>query len=91
MWADKARWAPDGKTIYFISNRDSAFFDVWGIGFDPVAGATVGAEFRVTQLLDPGRRVLSGSSAELAVGRTRLVVPILERSGSVWVLDHVDR
>ena len=35
LWADKARWAPDGKAIYFISNRDSAFFDVWGIAFDP--------------------------------------------------------
>ena len=91
MWADKARWAPDGKTIYFISNRDSAFFDVWGIGFDPAKGATVGAEFRVTRLVDPGRRLVSVSSAELGVGRTRLVVPILERSGSVWVLDHVDR
>ena len=39
LWADKARWAPDGKAIYFISNRDSAFFDVWGIEFDPAKGA----------------------------------------------------
>jgi len=91
MWADKARWAPDGKTIYFISNRDSALFDVWGIGFDPVKGVTVGAEFRVTSLADPGRRLQSSSNAELGVSRTRMVVPILERSGSVWVLDHVDR
>ena len=39
LWADKARWAPDGRAIYFISNRDSAFFDVWGIEFDSAKGA----------------------------------------------------
>ena len=91
LWADKARWAPDGKTIYFISNRDSAFFDVWGIAFDPVKGTTVGEEFRVTRFLDPGRRVQSIASSELGVSKNRLVVPILERSGSVWVFDQIDR
>jgi Tol biopolymer transport system component len=90
VWADKPRWAPDGKTIYFVSNRDSAFFDVWGIGFDPEKGSTVGEEFRVTRFVDPGRRVQSLAISELGVSRDRLIVPILERSGSVWVLDQVD-
>jgi hypothetical protein len=91
MWADKARWAPDGKTIYFISNRGGPFFDVWRIGFDPQKGTVVGAPLRVTQFVDPGRRVSAGSGAELGVGRDRLVIPIVERSGSIWVLDQVDR
>jgi hypothetical protein len=91
LWADKARWAPDGKTIYFISNRDSAFFDVWGIAFDPVKGTTVGEEFRVTRFADPGRRLQSFAVSEFGVSRDRLVVPILERSGGVWVIDQVDR
>jgi Tol biopolymer transport system component len=91
LWADKARWAPDGKTIYFISNRDSAFFDVWGIAFDPVKGTTVGEEFRVTRFADPGRRLQSFAVSEFGVSRNRLVVPILERSGGVWVIDQVDR
>jgi Tol biopolymer transport system component len=80
VWADKPRWAPDGKTIYFVSNRDSAFFDVWGIGFDPVKGTTVGEEFRVTRFVDPARRVQSLAISELGVSRDRLIVPILERS-----------
>ena len=49
LWADKARWSPDGRTIYFISNRNGAFFDVWGIRFDPDSGRTIGEEFRVTR------------------------------------------
>ena len=54
-------------------------------------GTTVGKEFRVTRLMDPGRRVQAIASSELGVSRDRLVVPILERSGSVWVLDQIDR
>lgn len=91
LYADKARWAPDGRTIYFISNRESAFFDVWGLAFDPQTGTTVGDEFRVTRFTDPGRRMLSSASSELGVSGDRIVVPILERSGSVWVLDQIDR
>jgi len=91
LWADKARWAPDGKTIYFISNRESAFFDVWGIGFDPEKGTVIGEEFRVTRFTDPARRLLSSSGSELGVGGDRIVVPIVERSGGVWLLDQIDR
>jgi len=28
-WDDKPRWSPDGKVIYFLSER-SGFFNVWG-------------------------------------------------------------
>ena len=91
LWADKARWAPDGKAIYFISNRESAFFNVWGMAFDPDKGTTIGDAFRITRFTDPGRRLVSSSGSELGVSRDRLVVPILERTGGVWVLDHIDR
>ncbi len=67
------------------------FFDVWGIGFDPETGTTVGEEFRVTQLTDPSRRLLATSGSELGVGGDRIVVPIVERSGGVWILDQIDR
>ena len=91
LWADKGRWASDGKAIYFISNRDSPFFDVWGIEFDPVKGTTVGNEFRVTRYDNPGRRLQASGISELGVSQTRLVLPILERAGSVWVLDNIGR
>jgi dipeptidyl aminopeptidase/acylaminoacyl peptidase len=91
FWADKARWGPDGKTIYFISNRDSAFFDVWGVAFDPAKGAAVGPEFRVTRHENPSRLVTATTLAELGVNATSLVVPITETSGSIWVLDNAKR
>lgn len=90
-WADKPRWSPDGRTIYFISNRQSAFFDIWGIGFDPASGTPIGEEFRVTRYENPGRVISAGSGAEIGISATRLVVPITETSGSVWLLDNIRR
>jgi serine/threonine protein kinase len=56
-WNDKARWSPDGKTIYYVSNR-TGFFNVWGIRFDPKNGTPVGEPFRVTTFDSPGQMVL---------------------------------
>jgi Tol biopolymer transport system component len=89
LWVDKPRWGPDGRTIYFISNRDSAFFDVWAVGFDPAKGAITGAESRVTRYNNPGRLISASGLSELGVTAAHLIVPITETSGSVWILDGV--
>jgi serine/threonine protein kinase len=91
LWVDKARWSPDGRTIYFLSNRNSAFFDIWGLRFDPESGRSVGEEFRVTRYDSPGRTVDAAGASELGVSATRLVVPIVESKGSIWVLDKIAR
>jgi Tol biopolymer transport system component len=91
LWSDKARWGPDGRSIHFISNRDSAFFDVWTVAFDPAKGALVGTDSRVTRYENPGRLVSASGLSELGVTGTHLVLPITETTGSVWVLDGVRR
>ena len=87
----KQRWAPDGRKLYFISNR-SGFLNVWGIRFDPVAGRPVGAPFRVTSFESPSRMILPLiGSMELTLAADRLALPIMEVSGGVWTLENVDR
>jgi Tol biopolymer transport system component len=85
-------WSPDGKTIYFVSGR-SGFFNVWGIRFDPAKGKPVGLPFSVTALnslsLKVPRRITG--SIELSLTQDRLVLPLAQESGSIWVLDHVDQ
>jgi hypothetical protein len=71
--------------------RCGLMFDVWGLRIDPTTGRRVGDEFRVTRLDSPGRFLSGSSLAELGVSATRLVVPITERTGSIWVLDHANR
>jgi hypothetical protein len=89
MWLDKPRWGPDGRTIYFISNRDRGFFDVWGLPFDPVSGRAAGEEFRVTRTESPGRTISGAPASELGVSRKWLVVPMVESKGNVWLLEGV--
>jgi hypothetical protein len=91
-WADEGRWSPDGNTIYFVSNRLSGFFNVWGICFDPVHGKSCGKAFQVTKFESPNRMILPEvEDIDITLSEHRLAVPILETTGSVWTLDNVDR
>ncbi len=91
FYDDKPRWAPDGRAFYFISNR-SGFFNVWGRRFDPQAGQPVGVVFRVTNFESPGQMIPpTVVQIELALAADRLVAPIMEVAGSVWILENVDR
>ena len=88
---DKPRWSPDGRMIYFISNR-TGFFNVWGRRFDPATGQPAGEAVRVTNFESPGRMIPPRIvTIELSLAADRLVVPIMEVSGSIWILENVNR
>jgi Tol biopolymer transport system component len=88
---DKAHWAPDGRTLYFVSDR-SGFLNVWGRRFDPATGLPRGPVFQVTKF-DGLRQALPGDlrSVDMAVTTDQLFVPLTEVSGQVWVLEHLAR
>jgi Tol biopolymer transport system component/DNA-binding winged helix-turn-helix (wHTH) protein len=91
QWDDKPRWSADGKTIYFISER-GGFLNVWGLRFDPVKGAVHGEPFRVTSFNRPSLMIPKDISlVSLSVAQDRLVVTLAQTSGSIWLLDNVDR
>ena len=73
---DKPRWGPDGRILYFVSNR-SGVANVWGRRFNPSSGTPTGEPFPVTSFgsaqfqLTP-RRV----QMDIAVTATTLLLPM---------------
>jgi Tol biopolymer transport system component/DNA-binding winged helix-turn-helix (wHTH) protein len=89
-WADKPRWSPDGRILYFLWSRGS-FFNVWGIHFDPKSGRPVGKPFQVTSLNSPDLMIPGyAGNVEISVSRKNLVTTLAQVSGGIWVLDNVD-
>ncbi|MGH9844074.1 MAG: winged helix-turn-helix domain-containing protein [Blastocatellia bacterium] len=90
-WDDKPRWSPDGRTIYFVSDR-GGFLNVWGIRFDPAKGKPVGESFQVTAFESPSRMIFPRvAPLGMAIAGGRLFINITEASGSIWALENVDR
>jgi Tol biopolymer transport system component len=90
-WADKPRWSPDGTLLYYIL-RQGSFFNLWATRFDPKAGQMVGAPFQITKF-DSRRREISTSvgRSDIGVAAHRLVLTIMEQTGSIWMLDGMER
>lgn len=94
---DKARWAPDGKSLFFYSNR-SGFRNIWSLAFDSAAGRAVGEPVRITDFQTPDR-ILIGSPlighgsmiTDLAPSHDKVLANVTQVTGSVWILDNVDR
>jgi Tol biopolymer transport system component len=87
---DKPHWAPDGRTIYFASNRNG-LFNIWGRRFDPATGTPVGAPFQVTSFQSPGQTLSTQlSRMQFAMTSNRLFLPITETSGELWMLENVE-
>jgi Tol biopolymer transport system component/DNA-binding winged helix-turn-helix (wHTH) protein len=90
-WDDKPRWSPDGRIIYYVSER-KGFFNVWGIHFDSVKGKPEGEPFQVTTFDNPKLMVADVMpTVGLSLTEDKLIVTVAQRSGSIWLLDNVDR
>jgi hypothetical protein len=74
-----------------VSGR-GGFFNVWGIHFNSGQGRPVGEPFRVTtfespSLMIPQQIQLVGFS----LSQKNFVLTLEDLSGSIWVLDNVDK
>ncbi|HEY6801960.1 MAG TPA: winged helix-turn-helix domain-containing protein [Pyrinomonadaceae bacterium] len=90
-WDDKPRWSPDGKAIYFVSNR-TGFFNVWKVRFDPASGKALDQPKRVTDFESTTQMIIPNIvQLEMALTSDRIILPMMETFGSIWVLENVDR
>jgi eukaryotic-like serine/threonine-protein kinase len=91
-WTDKPRWSADGKLLY-VWRKQGALFNVWASRFDDMRGTIIGAPFQVTHFDSPAHRIWADNlgASEPSVARTRMTLPIADASGSIWMLDNVDK
>jgi WD40 repeat protein len=80
------RWSGDGKTIYYLSDRDHSCC-LWAQHFDPRAGRPVGQPFSVQHF--SGRKfspyVISSGHLNLSVAANAVYLNIANLRGSIWV------
>jgi Tol biopolymer transport system component/DNA-binding winged helix-turn-helix (wHTH) protein len=88
---DKPRWGPDGRILYFVSNRTSVP-NVWGRRFDSSSGTPVGEPFQVTSFRS-AQFILTPRTVQMdiAITSTHLLLPMSESRSDIWMLDEVDR
>ena len=80
-------WSPDGRTLYFVSERDG-FRCIYAVGFDPAAGKVLGAPVAILHLHGTRRTLIPTQDApsRIDVAGNRLVFSMQEVAGNVWSL-----
>lgn len=88
---DRARWSGDGKTVFFLSNRDGSLC-VWGQHFEPKTGKVKGHPFAVVHFHNSriSPETVMPNSFELSVCGDTVYLNLGEVSASIWtgVLKH---
>ncbi len=92
LFADKPRWAPDGRTLYFLSRQATSYLNLWGIRFDPERGTPIGEPFALTTFGTPSLVISPDlTRSEMDVSARNAVLTMKTTAGSIWMLDNVDR
>lgn len=88
QWDDLPRWSTNDRTIYFTSNRDG-FRCIWAQRLHPSSKRPVGDPYAVRHFHDLHLTMLSLSLAELqlSLARDKLVFPLAELRGNVWMME----
>jgi Tol biopolymer transport system component/DNA-binding winged helix-turn-helix (wHTH) protein len=89
---DKPRWAPDGRTMYFLSRKPAGYFNLWGTRMDPERGTPVGEPFQITSFNSPDQMIDPNvSSSEMDVRGRSLLLVTRKTTGNIWMLSGLDR
>ncbi len=82
----KPRWSGDGKTIYYLSEKDGHWC-VWGQHFDSILGRAIGKAFPVQHFHDqkftPG--AINANGLNLSGTGDSLYLNVLETGGTIWL------
>ena len=80
---DYLAWSPDGRLLYFISDRDG-FPCLWALRLDLATRRPQGVPFAVTHF-HSARNAFRHVRGGLSVGRDKLVLNLTETTGNIWM------
>ena len=83
-----AKVAPDGATLFFVSNRDG-FHCIWAQKLEPATKHPAGVPFAVYHQHSARRSTIyvAGGLRRLAAARNKVVFTMGERTGNIWIAD----
>ncbi|MDA2931164.1 hypothetical protein MYX84_14675, partial [Acidobacteria bacterium AH-259-O06] len=82
-------WSPDGKLLYFISNRDG-FQCIWAQPLDGASKQPMKSAFTVYHAHQTRRSLITLSSPaqlKLSVARDKIVFSMAELTGNIWMME----
>jgi Tol biopolymer transport system component/tRNA A-37 threonylcarbamoyl transferase component Bud32 len=87
-WDDLPRWSPAGSLLYFTSDRDG-FRCIWARRLDPRTMRPQGESFAVQHLheMQVSMNTLSLAEFELGAAPGKLVFPMAELKGNIWLME----
>jgi hypothetical protein len=92
VYDDKPRWTADSGALYYLSLR-AGFWNVWRLSLNRETGRPVEAPTQVTFFNSPARTIADDLAGQFqySVTRDRVILPVAERNGAIWVLENADR
>jgi serine/threonine protein kinase len=89
-WADKPRWAENGRLLYFLTTGSRDYFNVWALPFDPVQGVATGTALPITRYDSPALFIPTRiGTISLGVRKNRITLPLSSTTGNIWMLENV--
>jgi hypothetical protein len=90
-WDDLPRWSPGGNTVYFTSDWDG-FRCIWARRLEPRTRQPQGEPFAVLHLhkMQLSMTTLRLSEFSLGVAPDRLVFPLAQVRGNIWLMEPQD-
>jgi hypothetical protein len=81
-WNEQPEWAPDGRLVYFQSNRDG-FGCLWAQHIDGTTKRVIGAPF-VAQHFHGASRTLEDFSSP---ARNKIILTLVESTANIWLTE----
>jgi Tol biopolymer transport system component/DNA-binding winged helix-turn-helix (wHTH) protein len=90
-WDDKARWSPDGNTLYFMSERDG-FRCIWAQRLD-ASKRPSGQAIPIFHAHQARRSLLNVAvgALDMSVASDKIVFNMSERTGNIWMATVSDQ